>query len=798
MQENSIHSTIKNIVWKYYNTRRSTGAFRDALNELALFLFECKGVDTDNLVHMVRCALGERVKYNAGILSTEEESILLDHYRETIEAILNSSFDGARGRSEFLQPKEVTEFASSFFKPEKEFSRPLLGGDPFCSSVFYNPFSGLGSYEMALPDYHFVGEEINPTIWALLQIRMHANGISSSISNTDFFSEKTEQKFKGIIATPPFGMTGERSVECIIERLYDSLEDKGQMVVVIPTGFLSSASRNSAQIKKRLLEDKAIDSVILLPEGLFQSTSVPVAVLVLEKSAHSSVLFVDASHAYRSVGKNRIFDAALLQELVDNQDSEAPVSVQLDTESLIERGCNLNPASIVSSEAVIQGRKLSSVAKVVPLTRVGQEVPNAPFFSPSELHRDFARIPIEVERLERRVIYPGRYYLIDRPCVIFDYKSTSDQVRVAYVETAPREPFYASASTVVLEPSDTISPLYLMIILSDRRVRRQLAAALSGAYIQRFNLDYVAEVRIPLHSVDEQERMVMAAMKSSMTTAEVEIEEAFAKYRKSVHSRKHALSQNVSALSALWNAFDAYRKGHGSISGDDLVGRKQSMTISDLCDNISRYLKTISAQTDAIADVKFDWGKIEWISIPEFVASYIWKHRSPYYTFIDLGRDPEEFRRFLAAIDKHGVIESLRKGSEPGFENVKFPWKALEHIVNNIVANAVAHGFSDKTRDDYKICFDWKEEDGTVVLYIANNGAPLHSELEPGAVLEYGASSALNDNGHSGLGGYEIASIMEQFRGSVEVLSTPNEEYTVTYKLVFTQVSRYLPEDEID
>ena len=97
-----------------------------------------------------------------------------------------------------------------------------------------------------------------------------------------------------------------------------------------------------------------------------------------------------------------------------------------------------------------------------------------------------------------------------------------------------------------------------------------------------------------------------------------------------------------------------------------------------------------------------------------------------------------------------------------------------------------------------RICFNWKDEDGNVVLYISNNGAPLHPELDSDAVLEYGRSTSLNEHGHSGLGGYEIADIMEQFGGSVEVLSTPNEEYTVTYKLTFTRVSRYLREDEVD
>ena len=52
-------------------------------------------------------------------------------------------------------------------------------------------------------------------------------------------------------------------------------------------------------------------------------------------------------------------------------------------------------------------------------------------------------------------------------------------------------------------------------------------------------------------------------------------------------------------------------------------------------------------------------------------------------------------------------------------------------------------------------------------------------------VLEYGYSATLNHDGHCGLGGYEVAETMRTFGGSVEVLSTPGEKYTVTYRLRF-------------
>ncbi len=791
------------VVWKYCSARRGYSSLSDALNEIALFLFSERGIDTGNLVQMVRYAFGEKCRYQDDILSKEEELSLLDHYPEVIEMVINPPFDGAIYRAEYLQPEEITRYAASFFNPQKEYQQPLMGEEPYRVSKFYNPFSGLASYEIALPEYHFFGEELNSETWALSQIRLHAHGISSSIINKDFFSDGKKEQYKGIITTSPFGMPGDRSIEKVIAKLYDMLEEKGQLVMVVTPGFLFGSGRSTFETRKRLLEDKAVTDVILLPEGLFPRTSIQVALLVVEKCPHSSVHFVDASSAYRTVGKNRVFDESLLNDLIRAQEDDSPVAMRIGFEDLLKNGCNLNPAYLIAKASLETENRLTSIAHTLPLTRVQEEVQNALFFSPAELHPYFARTPIDVHKLERRTIKPGRYYLVNSPVVIFDYKSHSEQVRVAFLEQAPAEPFYVSEFTVALQPNETVSPLYLMLVLSDNHVKKQLAAIASVATMRKLNLSLVSDIFIPVHSLEEQDNMIMEAMRTSMSLTERELDAAFAKYKKNVRSRKHALSQNVSALSARWNAFNGYRKAHESITGADIISRKHALSVSEICDIITNFINTISAQTDAIADVTYNWGDVEWIGLPFYISQYVRTHRSTDYDLINAGADNTAVFEFMEQMKDLGAEEAVSRmlsgnSQEPPLENIKFPPKALRHILDNIIANAVAHGFVDKTREDYRVCLDWKEEDGNVVLYVFNNGEPLHPEMDPDSVLEFGSSTSLNENGHAGLGGYEVASIMEQFGGSVEVLSTPAEEYSVTYKLTFTQVSKYLPEDEID
>jgi nitrogen fixation/metabolism regulation signal transduction histidine kinase len=112
------------------------------------------------------------------------------------------------------------------------------------------------------------------------------------------------------------------------------------------------------------------------------------------------------------------------------------------------------------------------------------------------------------------------------------------------------------------------------------------------------------------------------------------------------------------------------------------------------------------------------------------------------------------------------------------------PTRAIEQVFQNIVSNALSHGFTDSSRLDYQIRFEVYEEDGNVVVVISNNGNPLAKDITGEMVLTDGFSIALNENGHQGTGGAEIKTIMSKL-GKVEVISNPEDTFSVSYKLTF-------------
>ena len=100
------------------------------------------------------------------------------------------------------------------------------------------------------------------------------------------------------------------------------------------------------------------------------------------------------------------------------------------------------------------------------------------------------------------------------------------------------------------------------------------------------------------------------------------------------------------------------------------------------------------------------------------------------------------------------------------------------------MTNAKEHGFTQPDRNDYEIAFDWFEEFGNIVILISNNGNPLKEGVTEEMVFTYGFSTMFNVNGHNGIGGSELKSIMEKF-GNIEIISNPNERFPITYKLTF-------------
>ena len=81
----------------------------------------------------------------------------------------------------------------------------------------------------------------------------------------------------------------------------------GRIAVIVPHGVLFRGGAEG-KIREQLLKENLIDAVIGLPAGLFQTTGIPVAILVIDRSrekgganeAKKDVFFIEASKEFKA------------------------------------------------------------------------------------------------------------------------------------------------------------------------------------------------------------------------------------------------------------------------------------------------------------------------------------------------------------------------------------------------------------------------------------------------------------------------------------------------------------------
>jgi type I restriction enzyme M protein len=240
--------------------------------------------------------------------------------------------DSGRKAGEFYTPPEVSELIAELVTPKE--------GDEIC-----DPTCGSGSLLMKCgrriqienkgsKKYALYGQEAIGSTWALAKMNMFLHGEDNhriewgdTIRNPKLLDKEDQLKhFDVVVANPPFSLEkwGHGTAEAdkfgrfrrgippktkgdyaFILHMVETMKPKtGRMAVVAPHGVLFRGG-SEGQIRRKLVEENLLDTVIGLPDKLFYGTGIPAAILVLRKNKKDEkVLLIDASREYVS-GKNQ-------------------------------------------------------------------------------------------------------------------------------------------------------------------------------------------------------------------------------------------------------------------------------------------------------------------------------------------------------------------------------------------------------------------------------------------------------------------------------------------------------------
>ncbi len=284
-------------------------------------------------------------------------------------------FAASSGKSagEFYTPPEVSDLLSIILEP--------VEGDTIC-----DPACGSGSLLMKCgkqiqknfngsKQYALFGQEAIGSTWSLAKMNMFLHGEDNHrIEWGDTIrNPKLQDKEGGLLhfdvvtANPPFSLDKwghenaaddhfgrfRRGVPpktkgdyAFISHMIETLKPQtGRMGVVVPHGVLFRAS-SEGTIRKQLIDENLLDTVIGLPEKLFFGTGIPAAILLFKKQKDdSNVLFIDASREFKSGKNQNVLTTENIQKIVDTVKARTTTdkySYLATTEEIADNDYNLN------------------------------------------------------------------------------------------------------------------------------------------------------------------------------------------------------------------------------------------------------------------------------------------------------------------------------------------------------------------------------------------------------------------------------------------------------------------------
>ena len=326
---------------------------------------------------------------------------------------LISQFAANAGKKagEFYTPHEVSvlmsEIVAEHLKGEKEIKiyDPTSGS----GSLLINIGNSISKYMPDSNNIKYYAQELKENTYNLTRMNLVMRGIKPDnivTRNGDtleedwpFFDENDPVNtydplyVDAVVSNPPysqawdpsnkehdprysrFGLApkGKADYAFLLHDLFH-IKPEGIMTIVLPHGVLFRGGEEG-QIRKNLIENNHIDTIIGLPANIFFGTGIPTIIIVLkQKRENTDTLIIDASKGFIKEGKNNKLRASDIKRIVDvvmNRESIDKFSRLVSREEIRSNDYNLNiPRYVDSSEPAETWDLYASMFGGIPMIEI--------------------------------------------------------------------------------------------------------------------------------------------------------------------------------------------------------------------------------------------------------------------------------------------------------------------------------------------------------------------------------------------------------------------------------------------
>jgi type I restriction enzyme M protein len=275
------------------------------------------------------------------------------------EAKIKNMGNAGRNGGEYYTPRPLIRAIVQVVKPEigeKIYDGACGSAGFLCESFEYLKSRGnLTTRDLTtLQTRTFYGKEKKSLAYVIGIMNMILHGIEApDIIHTNTLTEnladiQDKDRYQVVLANPPFGGKERKEVQqnfpirtgetafLFLQHFIKSMKAGGRGGIVIKNTFLSNTDNASVSLRKLLLENCNLHTVLDCPSGTFQGAGVKTVVLFFEKGAETRRVWFYQLHPGRNLGKTNPLNEADLMEFVEFQKTFAvsPKSWSVDANTI--------------------------------------------------------------------------------------------------------------------------------------------------------------------------------------------------------------------------------------------------------------------------------------------------------------------------------------------------------------------------------------------------------------------------------------------------------------------------------
>lgn len=383
----AVFSSIESSANGYHSEVDIKGLFAD---------FDTTSNRLGNTVKDKNTRLSAVLKGVAGLNFGEFHENQIDLFGDAYEFLIsNYAANAGKSGGEFFTPQSVSKLIAQLAMHKQTSVNKI-----------YDPAAGSGSlllqakkhFDAHIIEDGFFGQEINHTTFNLARMNMFLHNINYdkfniALGNTLIDPHYGDDKpFDAIVSNPPYSVKwiGDEDPTLINDDRFapagvlapkskadfafvlhalSYLSPKGRAAIVSFPGIFYRGGAEQ-KIRKYLVDNNYVETIISLAPNLFFGTSIAVNILVLSKHKNDNkTQFIDASGLFKKQTNNNILtDEHIVQimQVFDTKEDNEHFAKCVDNDVIAENDYNLSVSSYVEAKdnrEVIDITKLNSVLK---------------------------------------------------------------------------------------------------------------------------------------------------------------------------------------------------------------------------------------------------------------------------------------------------------------------------------------------------------------------------------------------------------------------------------------------------